>query len=79
MEFEPIISAGFEPRIQIGLNPFEPARSNRTCGLIINKLLSILISMMMVYLKVTERESVNRDSRALVCLLRHQRHQFQIG
>ena len=24
MEFEPVISAGFEPRIQIGLNPFEP-------------------------------------------------------
>ena len=27
MEFEPVILAGFEPRVQIGLNPFEPATS----------------------------------------------------
>ena len=27
MEFEPVILAGFEPRVQIGLNPFEPAIS----------------------------------------------------
>jgi len=52
MEFEPIISAGFEPRLQIGLNLFEPAWPNRKFGLINNKLLSILIGMMMVYLKV---------------------------
>ena len=52
MEFEPIISAGFEPRIQIGLNPFEPVGPNRTTRLISNKLISMLIGMMMVYLKV---------------------------
>jgi len=28
MQFEPIIIPGFEPRIQIGLNPFEPVKSN---------------------------------------------------
>ena len=29
MEFEPVISAGFESRVQLGLNPFEPSESNR--------------------------------------------------
>lgn len=52
MEFEPVISAGFEPRIHIGLNLFEPVASNRTARLISNKLISMLIGMMMVYLKV---------------------------
>ena len=52
MEFEPVISTGFEPRIQIGLNPFEPADSNRNNRLISNKLISMLLGMMMVYLKV---------------------------
>ena len=28
MQFEPVISAWFEPRVQIGLNPFEPCVSN---------------------------------------------------
>jgi hypothetical protein len=28
MQFEPVILAGFEPRVQIGLNPFEPSKSN---------------------------------------------------
>ena len=28
MEFEPVILVGFEPRVQIGLNPFEPVVSN---------------------------------------------------
>ncbi len=28
MQFEPLIMLGFEPRIQIGLNPFEPVKSN---------------------------------------------------
>jgi hypothetical protein len=52
MEFEPVIPAGFAPRIQIGLNPFEPAPSNRTTRLISNMLLSMMLGMMMVYLKV---------------------------
>jgi hypothetical protein len=52
MEFEPVIPAGFAPRIQIGLNPFEPASSNRTTRLISNMLLSMMLGMMMVYLKV---------------------------
>jgi len=52
MEFEPVIPAGFEPRIHIGLNLFEPVFSNRTARLISNKLISKLIGMMMVYLKV---------------------------
>ena len=52
MEFEPVIPAGFEPRIQIGLNPFEPAEPNRTARLISNKLISMMIGIMMVYLKV---------------------------
>ena len=29
MEFEPVISAGFESRVQTGLNPLEPIVSNR--------------------------------------------------
>jgi hypothetical protein len=52
MEFEPPIPAGFAPRIQIGLNPFEPTSSNRTTQLISNMMLSMLLGMMMVYLKV---------------------------
>jgi hypothetical protein len=52
MEFEPVISAGFAPRIQNGLNPFEPVASNRYNRLISNKLISMLLGMMMVYLKV---------------------------
>jgi hypothetical protein len=52
MEFEPVISPGFEPRIQIGLNLFESVAPNRTARLISNKLISMLIGMMMVYLKV---------------------------
>jgi hypothetical protein len=52
MEFEPVIRAGFAPRIQIELNPFEPIASNRKSQLISNKLISMLIGMMMVYLKV---------------------------
>ena len=31
MQFEPIITLGFEPRIQIVLNPFEPIESNENC------------------------------------------------
>jgi hypothetical protein len=52
MEFEPVIPAGFEPRIKIGLNLFEPVGSNRSVRLISNKLISMLLGMMMVYLKV---------------------------
>ena len=48
MEFEPVISTGFEPRVQIGLNPFEPVQPNRI-GRIIVRHLTI---MLMVYLKV---------------------------
>ncbi len=29
MEFEPVIPCGFESRVQMGLNPFEPSDSNR--------------------------------------------------
>ena len=28
MQIEPVILAGFEPRVQISLNPFEPSKSN---------------------------------------------------
>lgn len=28
MQFEPVILAGFEPRVQISLNPFKPLKSN---------------------------------------------------
>jgi hypothetical protein len=52
MEFEPVIPAGFAPRIQIGLNPFKPVAPNRTAWLISNMLLIMMIGMMMVYLKV---------------------------
>ena len=48
MEFEPVISTGFEPRVQIGLNPFEPVQSNRIGRVIVRH----LIVMLMVYLKV---------------------------
>ena len=48
MEFESVISTGFEPQVQNGLNLFEPVRTNRT-GRIIVRHLTI---MLMVYLKV---------------------------
>ena len=52
MEFEPVIPAGFAPRIQIGLNSFESVSPNRTAWLISNMMLIMMIGMMMVYLKV---------------------------
>ena len=48
MEFEPVISAGFEPRVQNGLNLFEPASTNRIGRIIV----SHFTVMLMVYLKV---------------------------
>ena len=48
MEFEPFILGGFEPRVQISLNPFEPVQTNRI-GRVIVRHLTI---MLMVYLKV---------------------------
>jgi hypothetical protein len=48
MEFEPVILAGFEPRVQIDLNPFEPVASNRNGRIIVRH----LTVMLMVYLKV---------------------------
>lgn len=38
MEFEPVILAGFEPRVQIGLNPFEPVVSNSPLRCIVRHL-----------------------------------------
>lgn len=52
MEFEPVIPAGFEHPVQIGLNPFESACPNRKNKMISNMLLSMMLGMMMVYLKV---------------------------
>lgn len=38
MQFEPVIAAGFEPRVQIGSNPFEPAISNSPLRCIVRHL-----------------------------------------
>ena len=48
MEFKPVILAGFEPRVQIGLNLFDPVQSNRKDQIIVRH----LTVMLMVYLKV---------------------------
>jgi hypothetical protein len=42
MEFEPVILVGFEPRFQIGLNPFEPACFYTNLRLIVRHLTGIL-------------------------------------
>ena len=65
MEFEPVILAPFEPRFQIGLNPFEPGRSNRTDCLIIRHLISDLI----VFCKKTARTTLRIVARAEMLVL----------
>jgi len=42
MEFEPFILGGFEPRVQISLNPFEPFHSNRNGRITVRHLTGIL-------------------------------------
>ena len=66
MEFEPVIPAGFAPRIQIGLNPFEPVKSNRTDRIIIRHLISDLI----VFCKKTARTTLRIVSRAEMLVLK---------
>jgi hypothetical protein len=44
MEFEPTIRPLFEPKAQMGLNPFEPAFSSRTDLPLIRRLMSGLIA-----------------------------------
>ena len=65
MEFEPAILPLFEPRIQIGLNPFEPACPNRTGCLIIRHLISDLI----VFCKKTARTTLRIVARAEMLVL----------
>ena len=66
MEFEPVIPAGFEPRMQTGSNPFESGRSNRTGGIIIRHLISDLI----VFCKKTARTTLRIVARAEMLVLR---------
>jgi hypothetical protein len=69
MEFEPIIPAGFEPRVQIGLNPFEPGCSNRINRSLIRGLTRDLLRELTVLYNNTARTTSRYVARAewLVC------------
>ena len=54
MEFEHVIPAGFEPRIQIGLNLFEPFHSNRHEKSPVRCLTSRLLAALQLFYKSSE-------------------------
>ena len=64
MEFEPAISTGFEPRVQIGLNPFEPVQTNGTIRIIVRQLISRLTSDLIVLYTNTARTTLWIVARA---------------
>jgi hypothetical protein len=64
MEFEPVISAGFEPRIQTDLNPFEPAVSNRNLISPVRMLTSHLLAALQLFYKSSENNLMDCFSHA---------------
>jgi hypothetical protein len=70
MEFEPVISAGFGPRIQIGLNPFEPVASNRKSMVTVSMLTSGITSELTVLCNNTARTTLWIVARAEMLVLK---------
>lgn len=70
MEFEPVISAGFEPRIQIGLNPFESVASNSKSVITVSMLTSGITSELTVLCNNTARTTLWIVARAEMLVLK---------
>jgi hypothetical protein len=64
MQFEPVIPAGFEPRIQIGLNPFESACSNSFEKSPVRNLISRLLAALQLFYKSSENNLTDCFSHA---------------
>lgn len=64
MQFEPVIPAGFAPRIQIGLNPFEPARSNSFDKSPVSCLIRHLLAALQLFYKSSENNLTDCFSHA---------------
>jgi hypothetical protein len=70
MEFEPVILAGFEPRVQTGLNPFEPVASNGKSVITVNMLTSGITSELTVLCNNTARTTLWIVARAEMLVLK---------
>jgi hypothetical protein len=64
MEFEPVIPAGFESRIQMGLNLFEPSFSNRILKSPVRTLTSHLLAALQLFYKSSENNLMDCFSHA---------------
>ena len=64
MQFEPIILAGFEPWIQIDLNPFETARSNSFEKSPVRSLIRYLLATLQLFYKSSENNLTDCFSHA---------------